>query len=321
MNDAREGSTATRRALLAAGVTGLLAWPLTACDASRTPSSRPSVPGSSPSPSRDQLLVDRAAGTLQGLVARTAYTRRHLTPAEVRRFELPRWRSLHLAQLDRLADDDVTTTVGPLRTPTPWPAMRRQEAAAARSFAADALRAESGSLAGLLAQLAAGVDMLLAATSGTPVPLGVEPGVPHATPTMQVGAMQETLANEHAALYLYGVLGAHTSASRSPSLYAAVDAAYSAHRERRDRLTAMIEDAGEDPVASEPGYAIPSRLGTDQQVAAEGLRLERGSAARYLWLVENSTDDLRSMGVSALRNTAVRELSLRGSPEIFPGAV
>jgi hypothetical protein len=133
--------------------------------------------------------------------------------------------------------------------------------------------------------------------------------------------MQKTLADEHAALYLYGVLGAHTSASRTPALYASVNAAYAAHRARRDRLTALLEDAGEDPVVSEPGYEIPARLRTEQQVADEGLRVERGCAARYLWLVENSTDDVRALGVAALRNTAVRELSFRGSPEIFPGAI
>lgn len=47
-------------------------------------------------------------------------------------------------------------------------------------------------------------------------------------------ALQTTLAAEHAAVHLYGVLGAQTSASATPDLFAAVSDAYAAHRGRRD---------------------------------------------------------------------------------------
>jgi hypothetical protein len=318
VNDAWGDTVTSRRTLLGAGLTGLLAWPLTGCDDSAGPSSGPSA---STIDSPDRPLVVTAVDTLQGLLARASYTRRHLTRAEVRSFRLEDWIALHRAQRRRLGPTHTTSTIGVLRSPTPWAAMRAQETSAAHGFAASALKADAGALAGLLAQLAAGIDMQLAATAAAPVSLDVEPEIPNATPTIQVDAMQRTLADEHAALYLYGVLGAHTSASRTPALFAAVDAAYVAHRARRDRLTALLEDAGEEPAVSEPGYRIPAPLRTDRQIAAEGLRLERSAAAQYLWLVENSTDDVRAFGVAALRNTAVRELSFRGSPEIFPGAV
>jgi hypothetical protein len=317
VNDVWEPSRTSRRALLGAGLTGVLAWPLAGCDDRGSSAPRAST---SPVDSPDRPLVVKAVGTLQGLAARAKFTKRRLTAAEVRSFRLHDWIALHRAQRNRLGPTGTTSTIGVLRSPTPWAAMRAQEATAAHGFAASALEAESGALAGLIAQLAAGIDMQLAATAAAPGSLAVEPEVPHARPTIQVDAMQKTLADEHAALYLYGVLGAHTSASRTPALYAAVDAAYAVHLTRRDRLTALLEGAGEDPAASEPGYRIPSPLRTDQQIADEGLRLERGAAARYLWLIENSTDDVRALGVGALRNTAVRELSFRGSPEIFPGA-
>ncbi len=319
MSEVWERSGASRRALLATGLAAL-AWAAVGCEDRRAGPPRADGTTSSPD-SPDRRLVVTAAGTLQGLSARVAWTKRHLTRAEVARYRLTDWSTMHRAQRHRLGDTGATSTIGVMRTTTPWETMRTQETAAARSFAASALKAESGVLAGLLAQLAAGIDMQLAASATTAGPLDVEPEVRNAAPTIQVEAMQRTLADEHAALYLYGVLGAHASASRTPVLYTAVDQAYAAHLARRDRLTALLEDAGEDPVASEPGYRIPAPLRTDQQVAQEGLRLERGSAARYLWLVENSTDDVRALGVSALRNTAVRELGLRGSPEIFPGAI
>ena len=317
MNDVWGDRTTSRRTLLGLGLAGLLNWPLAGCDDGKSPSSHRSP---SPVDSPDRPLVVTSVGTLQGLVARAKYTRAHLTSAEVRSYRLDDWIALHRAQRNRLSLTGTTSSIGVLRSRTPWPTMRAQETSAAHGFAASALEAESGALAGLLAQLAAGIDMQLAATAAAPGSLDVEPDIPDATPTIQVDAMQQTLADEHAALYLYGVLGAHTSASRTPTLFAAVDAAYAAHRARRDRLTALLEDAGKEPVASHPGYRIPAPLRTDQQIADEGLRLERGTAARYLWLVENSTDDVRTLAVAALRNTAVRELSFRGSPEIFPGA-
>jgi hypothetical protein len=317
VNHVWERSAASRRALLGGGLAALLAWPLAGCDERGSASPRTST---SPVDSPDRPLVVKAVSTLQELVARARYTKRRLTAAEVRSFRLDDWIALHQAQRNRLGPTGTSSTGGAVRSPTPWATLRSHEASAAQTFAASALQAESGALAGLIAQLAAGIDMQLAATAAAPGSLAVEAEVRNAQPTVQAEAMQKTLADEHAALYLYGVLGAHTSASRTPALYAAVDAAYAAHRARRDRLTALLEDAGEDPVASEPGYRIPSALRTDQQIAAEGLRLERGAASRYLWLVENSTEDVRALGVGALRNTAVRELSFRGSPEIFPGA-
>jgi hypothetical protein len=133
-------------------------------------------------------------------------------------------------------------------------------------------------------------------------------------------ALQVALAGEHAALYVYGVLGAQTSASRSPDLYATVEESYEIHRARRDHLTGLVLQAGGTPVASEAAYEIPSRLGTPALVARAALDLERRCAATYAWLVANTVDDRRRWAIEALTDTAVRELGYRGSPEIFPGA-
>jgi hypothetical protein len=133
-------------------------------------------------------------------------------------------------------------------------------------------------------------------------------------------ALQVALAGEHAALYVYGVLGARTSASGSPQLYADVSDAYEIHRTRRDHLTALVLEAGGTPVASEPAYEIPGRVGTPSTVSSTALGLERRTASTYTWLVANTVGVQRRWAIDALTDAAVRGLRFRGSPEIFPGA-
>jgi len=133
-------------------------------------------------------------------------------------------------------------------------------------------------------------------------------------------ALQVALAAEHAAVYLYGVLGARTSASEAPQLFAAVSDAYVTHRARRDHLSNLVLEEGGTPVASEPAYEIPPGLRSASAVARAALALERRSAETYAWLVANTVREQRRWAAQALTDTAVRELGFRGSDEIFPGA-
>ena len=132
-------------------------------------------------------------------------------------------------------------------------------------------------------------------------------------------ALQTTLAGEHAAIYVYGALGAQTSQTGAPGLYAALTDAYQAHRARRDQLTAILTDLAEEPVAAEPAYELPADLSTPDLVTRRALRLEKSCAATYAYLVANSPQEQRRWAVTALTKTAVRELDFRGTPEIFPG--
>jgi hypothetical protein len=133
-------------------------------------------------------------------------------------------------------------------------------------------------------------------------------------------ALQTTLEGEHAAVYVYGVLGARTSRSAEPQLFTDVSDAYGAHRARRDQLMTMVRDAGGTPVAAEPAYELPEPLRTPAEVTRAALATERACATTYAWLVANSVGTDRRWAANALTNTAVRELTFRGSPEIFPGA-
>lgn len=135
-----------------------------------------------------------------------------------------------------------------------------------------------------------------------------------------VAALQRALAAEHAALHLFGTLGARTSASATPQLFTDVSAAYATHRSRRDQLTTRLLDRGAEPVAAEPAYELPEALGTPAAVVRTALEVERSCAEVYAWLVGQTSDGDRRFAISALTSSAVRELTFRGSPEIFPGA-
>jgi hypothetical protein len=135
----------------------------------------------------------------------------------------------------------------------------------------------------------------------------------------ELDALQSTLATEHAAVHVLGALGSRTSASATPALYAALTDSYAAHRARRDELARRVRDAGGTPVASEPAYRLPPAVGPEA-VTRSALALEKTCAEAYAWLVANATGENRRWAVQSLTNAAVRELTFRGSPEIFPGA-
>jgi len=132
-------------------------------------------------------------------------------------------------------------------------------------------------------------------------------------------ALQTTLAAEHAAVFVYGALGGQTSQSRTPELYAAVTAAYAAHRARRDDLTARLRAGGVTPVAAEPGYRLPDDLGTPEAITARAGELEEAAASTYAYLVASSTGDTRAWAIDALLDAAVRAVGFGARPDRLPG--
>lgn len=134
-----------------------------------------------------------------------------------------------------------------------------------------------------------------------------------------IDALQTALAAEHAAVFVYGALGGQTSQSEDPTLYAEITEAYVTHRGRRDELIAMISAEGRDPIAAEPAYDLPADLSTPIAVADRALRLERVCASTYAFLVASTTGGQRRWAVSALVDTALRELTFGGTPERLPG--
>jgi hypothetical protein len=136
----------------------------------------------------------------------------------------------------------------------------------------------------------------------------------------EVEALQTALAGEHAAVWVYGVLGGQTSRSATPSLFREVSAGYAAHRGRRDQLVRTLRDLDAEPVAAEVAYALPNPVANPRQVASAALVTEQRCAATYADTVARTTGRRRVFAIESLTEAAVRQLGLRGSPETFPGA-
>jgi len=132
-------------------------------------------------------------------------------------------------------------------------------------------------------------------------------------------AQQATLAGEHAAIHLYGVLGAQASESRQPALYARLVDAFRVHRKRRDQLTVTIAAAGAEPVAAEVSYDLPDAISTAVELNSAALQVERRTARTYGQLIESTAGAERRWALVALDDSAVRQLEFRGTPEMFPG--
>lgn len=131
--------------------------------------------------------------------------------------------------------------------------------------------------------------------------------------------LQTTLAAEHAALYVLGALGAQTSQSASPALFAALTDAYEAHRARRDQLDRWLRDRGAEPVAAAPAYDLPADLATPAAVTARAREVEAACATTYGALVAQVDGQLRRWGVAALTDAAMRGLGFGAAPTPLPG--
>ena len=133
-------------------------------------------------------------------------------------------------------------------------------------------------------------------------------------------ALQDTLTAEHAAVALYGFLGAQASESRQPALYEQLETAYRAHRKLRDQLTVLISRRGATPVPAAVAYDLPKLTSTARELNDAALQVEHRIVQTYGQLVESTADAERRWALVALDDGAVRQLEFRGTPEMFPGS-
>ena len=139
-------------------------------------------------------------------------------------------------------------------------------------------------------------------------------------PPRPVQALQTTLAAEHAAVHVYGVLGGRVSALSDPTLADRLRSAYEVHRARRDQLRAAIADLGSEPVAAAAGYRVDARTRDSDQLRAVARVTEERCAAVYAELVAGATDGHRRWAIDALTDAAVRSLAFGAAATAYPGA-
>ena len=133
--------------------------------------------------------------------------------------------------------------------------------------------------------------------------------------TGAVAALQAALAAENAAIFGYGVAGAHLTGSSQ----AAAEQDWTAHNQARDTLAAMISARGAVPAAAQAYYQLPFRVHDAPSAIRLAAYLEDGVTRAYLGLVAVSDQRLRRFGAMAMQDAAQRAASWRGSTQAFPG--
>ncbi|HET6563627.1 MAG TPA: ferritin-like domain-containing protein [Marmoricola sp.] len=134
-----------------------------------------------------------------------------------------------------------------------------------------------------------------------------------------VEALQTTLAGEHAAVHVFATLGGRVSASANPTTAARLREGYETHRARRDHLRSWLADLGEQPVPPAAGYDVDDDSRDPERLTASARRAEERCTAVYAQLVASSTGPTRRWAVQAATDSALRCLSLGGTPSAYPG--
>ncbi|MGV0853701.1 ferritin-like domain-containing protein [Mycolicibacterium phlei] len=116
------------------------------------------------------------------------------------------------------------------------------------------------------------------------------------------GALFDAVAAEHAAIYGYGVVSAHTT----PDTNWLVSKSIADHRERREAALALLDErsvAGPLPAA---GYRLPMKVDTPEQAAKLAVQMENDAAVAWRAVVEQATAEAdRAFAVTALSQCAV----------------
>jgi hypothetical protein len=130
-----------------------------------------------------------------------------------------------------------------------------------------------------------------------------------------VPALQATLAAENAAIFGYGVVGAHLTGSSQTT----AGQYWTGHNQARDTLTAMISGLGAVPAAAQASYRLPFRVHDSASAMKLAAYLEDGVTQAYLGLVAVSDRRLRRYGALAMQQAAQRAAFWRGTTQAFPG--
>ena len=130
-----------------------------------------------------------------------------------------------------------------------------------------------------------------------------------------VAALQGVLAAEDAAVFGYGVAGAHLTGSSQ----VAAERDWTRHSQARDALAAMIAGRGTVPVAAQAFYQLPFEVHDAASGKALAAYLEDGVTRAYLGLVAVTDQQLRHFAALAMQEAAQRAAFWRGSTRAFPG--
>ena len=128
-------------------------------------------------------------------------------------------------------------------------------------------------------------------------------------------ALGEALAASHAAVWGYGVVGA----ALGPGANATAATAETAHRDLRDRLTALLADREVDPVGARGAYALPFPVLSATDAAALAVVLEDGVAAAWVRVLDQAAQrEVRELAVGWLTAAETRAVAWRRAAGTAP---
>lgn len=130
-------------------------------------------------------------------------------------------------------------------------------------------------------------------------------------------ALSAALVAEHAAIYGYGVLGAHLSGAA----LAQAQQAEAAHRTRRDDLLVRLTTAGVRPPAAAVAYALPFPVADAPSALRLAVRLEERTAAIWRVALGPTSGGDRKVALTALVDGALRAARWRRASGSQPGTV
>jgi len=123
-------------------------------------------------------------------------------------------------------------------------------------------------------------------------------------------ALRAALAAEHVAVWGYGVVGG----ALGPDKRATAAASENAHRDVRDKVTALLVDRKVDPVREQAAYTLPFPVLSAVDAAALGVVLEDGAAAAWVRVLDQATErSTRQLAVGMLSATEIRAVGWRGA--------
>ena len=136
-----------------------------------------------------------------------------------------------------------------------------------------------------------------------------------AASSADVAALQGVLAAENAAVYGYGLAGAHLSGGQ----LSVAQQDWTLHRAATATISAMITQRGAAPAAAPVAYRPPFRVNSAATAVALTVILEDGLVTAYLGLVALEDRSLRTFGAQQMQAAAIRAAGWRGSTTAFPG--
>jgi hypothetical protein len=130
-------------------------------------------------------------------------------------------------------------------------------------------------------------------------------------------ALNAALNAEHAAIFGYGVVGAHLD----PDGQEASRAAEAAHRDRRDAASMLVSAAGGTPNPADAAYALPFPVTDPASALRLAVALEEGAAGAWRTALGGTEGDNRKFALDALSACAVQATRWRARASITPATI